>query len=40
MRALGNNALFPSFFGHVLDGGRAKTDIEGKQPVTVAGSQE
>jgi hypothetical protein len=40
MKALGNNALYPSFFGHVLDGGRAKTDIKGKQPVISAGSQE
>jgi hypothetical protein len=40
MKGLGNNALFPSFFGHVLDGGPHKTDIEGKQPVTLAGSEE
>jgi hypothetical protein len=40
MKAMGNNALFPSFFGHVLDGGRARTDIGGKRPVINAGSQE
>jgi hypothetical protein len=36
----GTNALSPGFFGDVLDGGRSKTDIEGKQPVINSGSQE
>ena len=40
MKAVGNNALSPTFFGHVLDGGLPKTDIRGKRPVIIAGSQE